>query len=326
MSVLKKAIGFIRRLADDFHTTKQLSLSYACTRLWGSIFGRMGMTRISDRLNHKKALWMNNYLQRCLQPVLEKFRNDEAVGVYVPNAPIWVCWWTGEETAPLLVRRCIRSIRENAGTHPVHVITEKNYSQYLQIPDYLLEKLENKQIGLAHLADYIRVKLLAEQGGLWLDATIYCADQVPSLCFELPFFTEKSPRTPCGYVSEMRWVTFCLGGWKGNVVYRFLTEAFEKYWQDSPCAVDYLFFDTIIDMAVQQIPAAARLLDAVPCNNLHRDDLQAAMNAALPAGEWENVLHPDTTLYKLSWRENYALKGAQGGKSVYAAFIEDILC
>lgn len=187
----------------------------------------------------------------------------------------------------------------------------------------MLNKVEAKQMGLAHLADYIRVKLLSEYGGLWLDATIFCSDTVPESCFDIPFFTCKSPRQDCGYVSEMRWVTFCLGGWKGNVFFRFMADAFERYWQESPRAIDYLFFDYIIELAYNQLPVLRKLIDSVPENNLHRDDLQAAMNAALPAAEFDNVLQPDTVLYKLSWRESYAEKAANGEDSVYTLFIRD---
>jgi hypothetical protein len=45
------------------------------------------------------------------------------------------------------------------------------------------------------------------------------------------------------------------------------------------------------------------------------------MNAALPAAEFDCVLQPDTVLYKLSWRESYAEKTADGKDSVFSFFI-----
>lgn len=314
----------IRRRIDmtkkDLASDLKFSPGFAMARLCANLCSRAGLRSIAAPAARKKDAFIRSYLRETLEPLLVQYADDTGAGTHDPNAPIWVCWWSGEETAPPLVKRCIRSIRENAGDHPVHFITRETHSSYLQIPDYMLEKVEKKQMGLAHLADYIRVKLLAEHGGLWLDATIFCSGTVPALCFELPFFTCKSPRQPCGYLSEMRWVTFCLGGWKGNVFFRFLRDAFERYWQSSPCAIDYLFFDYVIELACDRLPAVRELLDAVPENNLHRDDLQAAMNAALPATEFDHVIRPDTTLYKLSWRETYAEQAANGEDSIFTFF------
>ena len=311
----------IRMTTTDLRSDLQFSPAFAAARMTANLCGRAGLSKIANKAGQKKDNFIRNYLEQTLKPVLEQYSADDGIGSYAPDAPIWVCWWTGEETAPPLVKRCIRSIRENAGSHPVHFITSKNYTDFLQIPSFMLEKVETKQMGLAHLADYIRVKLLAEYGGLWLDATIFCSDTVPESCFDIPFFTCKSPRQDCGYVSEMRWVTFCLGGWKGNVFFRFMADAFERYWQECPRAIDYLFFDYIIELAYNQLLVPRKLIDSVPENNLHRDDLQAAMNAALPAAEFDNVLQPDTVLYKLSWRESYAEKAANGEDSVYTFFI-----
>lgn len=314
----------IEMTGKDFRSDLKFSPKLAWVRLFANLCGRAGLRFAAAPAAKKQDAFIRCYLEQTLQPVLARYEADTDPGIASPDSPIWVCWWTGEETAPPLVRRCIQSIRENAGTHPVRFITRENYGDHLQIPDYMLDKLESGQMGLAHLADYIRVSLLAEHGGLWLDATIFCSNTVPELCFELPFFTCKSPRQSCGYLSEMRWVTFCLGGWKGNVFFRFLRDAFERYWQVSPCAIDYLFFDYVIELAYNRLPALRELIDSVPVNNLHRDDLQAAMNEARPASDFASILQPDTVLYKLSWRERYAAQAANGEDSIFTFFIKGI--
>ena len=95
----------------------------------------------------------------------------------------------------------------------------------------------------------------------------------------------------------------------------------EEYWKHQDRAIDYLFFDHIILPAYENLPAVRELLDSIPDNNIHRDDLQAAMNAALPAEDFESVLQPDTALYKLSWREVYSETTADGQDSIYHRFI-----
>ena len=186
----------------------------------------------------------------------------------------------------------------------------------------MLEKVKVGKMGLAHLADYIRVSLLEKYGGLWLDATIFCASEIPWEYFSSPFFTCKSEEKECGYISRMRWVTFVLGGRSGNVFFEYLKDAFELYWEKYDLAIDYLFFDYIIDMGYRKVPAIKELIDNVQPNNLRRDDLQAAFNAHYAEDLYDEVVKADTVLYKLSWRETYGKETEDGGKSLYGAFLE----
>lgn len=261
-------------------------------------------------------------LKRDLSNVIENHQNILSYGTHQENSPIWVCWWTGESNAPELVKKCICSIKKNAGNHPVYLITQDNYEDYIEIPQYMLKYIRNNTMGLAHLSDYIRVSLLYMYGGLWLDATIFCSQAIPEEYFECSFFTCKSGIVECRFISLMRWTTFVFGGWKGNAVYGYLKEALEQYWQLHSTAVDYLFFDHLIELGYEQLPAVKKLIDSVPINNLRRDDLQAAMNRAATPDEWDDIVQSDTVLYKLSWRERYSLTTSDGQDSIYAHFLK----
>lgn len=297
------------------------SRKLAWLRIADDIGGRAHMHRLSIWAHGKKEEWILEYLQNMLEPVIQKYKKVEETGIMAENAPIWVCWWTGEETAPPLVRQCIRSIKKNAGKHPVYLITQINYEEYIKVPDFILWKMQSGQMRLAHFADYLRVSLLEQYGGLWLDATIFCTREVPEECFSKTFFTCKSEWKESSYLSNYQWVTFCLGGWQHNVFFQFMKEAFECYWKTEDIAIDYLFFDDLIYLAKENISIIRKIMEEVPINNIHRDDLQAAMNAALPAEEFWNVVRKDTTLYKLSWRESYQQKTADNQESVYGYFL-----
>ncbi len=324
MSHLCKRI--VRRLKYtwlSFRSDCHFSLYYAILRLADELGGRLGAHRISDCAHNKKDQWILHYLENQLRPLLHEMQDIEEPGEYVDNAPIWVCWWSGEKTAPPLVKRCIRSIREHAGQHPVNLITEENYITYLKVPDYILNKNRLKKIGLAHLADYIRVSLLEAYGGLWLDATMFVTQSLTDEYFHFPIFTCKSPRKTDSYVSEYQWVTFVLGGLPGNIFYRFLRAAFELYWKENDYAIDYLFFDYLIKIGSENIPAISAYLKAVPYNNLHRDDLQAAMNAGIPESQFSEIIKDDTCLYKLSWRESYPEYTNDGKKTIFRYFLDN---
>lgn len=85
---------------------------------------------------------------------------------------------------PPLVYSCYTSILRNAGTHPVHLVTMENYQNYVEIPEYIIEKLEKGIITWATFSDIMRVSLLARWGGIWLDSTIYLMKPLPNLMYE----------------------------------------------------------------------------------------------------------------------------------------------
>ena len=318
---LKKACSFLNRTADDYKFYRRFSGYYAYLRVCSRLSDRAGMKHLSSTFWKKRHAWVTEYLAHTLQPVLDQFADDQNPGSYQENAPIWVCWWTGEDSAPPLVTKCIHSIRKNAGSHPVHLITKDNYRQYLDIPAHILNKVNDKTMCLANFSDYIRFSLLAQYGGLWLDATIYCAAPIPESIFRMPVFSCKGGNRSVQYISDYRWTSFCYGGFKGNILFRYMQTAFDAYWCQTDIAVDYLLVDYLINLGYSHIDQIRLHMDQIPENNLRRDDLQAAMNAALPADQFDSILDPDTVLYKLSWRESYSLQTPQGSDSVYAYFL-----
>ena len=322
-ALFSKITKRIKMTFVKFKTDCNFSVRYAFLRIKDELGGRIGFKKISKKAHDKKDVWISKYLKNNLSNVIQQYKNDTDLGTNDNNSPIWICWWTGEDTAPTIVKQCIKSIKSNSGSRTVKFIDKNSYSKYISVPDYMLKKAECGDMCLAHLCDYIRIALIEKYGGLWLDSTIFCADVVPAEYFNIPFFTCKSEYQPdFHYLSKLRWTTFVLGGWKGNLFYRFLKSMLEEYWKKEKYAIDYLFFDHLIELAYNEIPAIRKLIDDVPINNLHRDDLQAAMNDALPASEFDNILQSDTVLYKLSWRETYALSTFDGTDSVYAYFLK----
>lgn len=308
---------------NNWQKDQQFSRKLAVLRFADDIGGRLGLRSLSTRAHKQKDEFILDYLKNLLASVITKYKDDTYQGE-TPGlpAPIWVCWWDGEESAPTLVKQCIKSIRKNAGGHPVNLVTEASVNEYLEIDKCIYEKFKAGYIGAAHFADYLRVCLLERYGGIWLDATIFCSQAIPEEYFERPFFTCRSEVKKGYYISDFQWTTFCLAGWKHNVFYRFIKDAFECYWHTKDTAIDYLFFDNIIYIAKEATPAIRILMENVPQNNLQRDDLQAALNAALPAENFWDIVQSNTVFYKLSWRENYSKQTRDEKSSVYDYFLK----
>lgn len=82
---------------------------------------------------------------------------------------VWIAWLQGWQQAPLLCHHCLQSWREHNPSWDVRPIDLLAIRHLLDLPD-----LRDKQITAASFADLIRVQLLHEFGGVWVDATLLC--------------------------------------------------------------------------------------------------------------------------------------------------------
>ena len=82
---------------------------------------------------------------------------------------IWQCWFQGKEKAPALVKTCLQSVEKfKRDKQKVVIITAKNYTDYVSLPSFIIEKWEKGIISHAQLSDILRINLLAKYGGLRL--------------------------------------------------------------------------------------------------------------------------------------------------------------
>ena len=88
---------------------------------------------------------------------------------------VWVCWFQGMEKAPDLVKKCFDSLKANLTNKELIVITEENYKDYITFPEFIEEKIVDGIITKTHLSDLLRLELLINYGGTWIDATVFCS-------------------------------------------------------------------------------------------------------------------------------------------------------
>ena len=87
---------------------------------------------------------------------------------------IWFCWLQGYNNAPDIVKACHNSLRQNIPDREIIVIDEKNWRDYIELPNYVVDKWEKKQIPAALFSDLLRLELLIKYGGTWIDSTVLC--------------------------------------------------------------------------------------------------------------------------------------------------------
>jgi hypothetical protein len=79
-------------------------------------------------------------------------------------------WFQGFDEAPNIVKWCVHSWKKYNPTWRIVLLDNTNLHEYVD-----LSKLSyDKDIQLCHLANMVRMILLRDHGGLWIDATAFC--------------------------------------------------------------------------------------------------------------------------------------------------------
>ncbi len=137
---------------------------------------------------------------------------------------IYFLWYQGLDQAPLVVRKCLELWKEKNPSWEIVVLDRDSLGCHvrLEVPDDKLARLEKN-----HLADLVRVYLLAGHGGVWVDATVYCMrplDEWLHECMGSGFFCFHRPG-PDRLISS-----WFLAAAKGNPIPAKMKVEFTEYW------------------------------------------------------------------------------------------------
>lgn len=279
------------------------------------------------KYNSRLAWKINEVNQLFVESKLSEIFDSGKVEIPLPpqsinvSDNIWVMWWQGEKKAPEIVRFCIDSIRKNAGERSVIVISEENFSEYINFPDFIIEKFESGLMSKTHFSDIVRLYLLYMYGGLWIDSTVFVSKKIPDYIFEYDFYSckfGKETKDP----SKGRWTTFLMSSKKrnkfiGEVLYYHLL-----FWNKHSIIIDYIMFDYIIDYVCKNNIDYENMITKVPENNSKVFDLVNMLNDICEEDWCFNDLAHDTFFYKLSYKKEVK-KSINGEKTIFGKLVEE---
>lgn len=269
---------------------------------------------------------MVSFIEKDFSEIIEEYKNkisEQSSQKDVSkesDGRIWIFWWQGYENAPQIVKKCINSIRKNAGAHPVILLTKENWQEYAYIPEYITRKVETGAISLTHFSDILRMVLLAEHGGLWLDATIFVSKEIPEYCFEPPYFSIHY-ETSTSRITKGKWTVFCQAGQKKSIIHSFCRDIFFSYWKKYNKPIDYFLFDYVMLAGYNNIPAFKKLVDSIPFNNQGVKELDRHFNDEFSRELFSSVLE-NSVFFKLNWKREYKEK-TDGKQTIYSWFMEN---
>lgn len=211
------------------------------------------------------------FLVKKYAPVVSSFKSQD-FGKRSHEHPrvIWWCWLQGIESAPKIVKACYNSLSLLKG-YKVKMIDNANWREYVELPRYIVEKWERGRIPAAMFSDLLRVELLIEYGGTWIDSTVLCTgvndnhndneNSKDSTLYTLhsqlkqymnaPLFVFQYTKEGSVPVSISNWfITAC----RNNEVLMVLREMLYAYWRDYDCVLDYYIFHLFFAMISKEYP------------------------------------------------------------------------
>lgn len=305
-----------QKLADQKLWSKKLNWDLETFARWNQL--SIGLSLV-ERARIRQASKIKTFLREKFDYLVKKHQNPVVNNKTCPKVSpkdfqIYFCWLQGEENLPPLIRCCYNSLKMNAGNRKIIFLDDKNFSNYVDLPDYVVDKFREKKIGPAHFSDVMRINLLEKYGGLWLDSTILVTEPLDKHkdLLKLPYFTQKytnekdnfHPVTKGfgAYASYARWGTFIQGtSMLHNPFFVFAKEFCEDYWREFDEAIDYVIMDYMFELAHDNIPFVQKEMDDVPINNPNVWTLKNYLNVPYNQFPFDKIIK-DTFLNKMSWR------------------------
>jgi len=174
---------------------------------------------------------------------------------------IWICWLQGIDHAPELVRQCFATVQHWASDYEIRVLTEENLFSYLSLPDAIMSKYQKGRIPFAQFSDIVRVSLLAQYGGIWLDATVALTGPLPRYITDEPlFFFRSSWLNPSPHIGS-NWL---LASTAKHPIMVNMAHLLVMYWQKEHYLRDYYIFHLLLAIVVKNSQQAAEMVARMP--------------------------------------------------------------
>jgi hypothetical protein len=172
---------------------------------------------------------------------------------------IWTCWFQGREAAPPLVERCLSSWERNNPGWDFRCLDATSIERYVPVRKYI--DLERQSLTAASLSDIVRILLLHEFGGVWVDATLFCHrsldDWLPGMMDEGFFaFSSPAPDRPLS--------SWFLSAEPRNDLVSTWCRLVTEYWANRASSDDYFWFHHLFRDACAADPSTAEAWSRVP--------------------------------------------------------------
>ncbi|MBY8185561.1 capsular polysaccharide synthesis protein [Vibrio fluvialis] len=279
------------------YVVKNRSLLAAGSIILFNGYSKTSLEMIRLHIHHKLVKKYRRLIKNSYSQELDKIVHTSEP---IEHRKIWILWYQGIESAPDIVKLCYSKML-NLNDKEVILITQDNIKDYVTLPDNILIKFEQGKISHAHFSDILRVELLYQHGGIWLDSTVLCSKR------ELPKYIERSslffyqllkPGKDGHSILCSSWV---MSASKGNPFLGLVRRCLHDYWSQNNSLEDYFLLHIIISALLQECPDYYESLIKV-CNSTPHTLLLSFNREYTP--ELYEFLIKNSSVHKLTYKYN----------------------
>ena len=243
---------------DKYYRLQNFGILYVVDFTLCSIARKLGL--------NMRCLWANEVDYRCVKRRYKNLASQITYeNHYSEGNTIWVMWWQGADVEkPSLIETCIDSIKRNKGDYDVIIIDKNNYKEYIEIPQFILDKFDNGIIGIAAFSDYVRFALMEKYGGWYLDATVYVTR--PITFHKGSFYSVRFVGLN-KQISRGKWAAYLWYLPKGHPLAKFVHSVFDDYWTRFDSIINYFLIDCIIRTFYVYSPKFKKQIDSLIFDN-----------------------------------------------------------
>ena len=162
---------------------------------------------------------------------------------------IWWCWLQGIEDAPDLCRACLASLRRCFPDYEIRIVSLENINNYVNIPEFIIAKFQEKKMGAAHFSDILRTCLLVEYGGIWIDSTVYVSQRPDEDLLRSPLFFYSTYMRQDLSMAGSNWLIVAA---KKHPVLCLQRKLLLSYWHKYDWDIHYYIFHFFFHMALER--------------------------------------------------------------------------
>lgn len=231
---------------------------------------------------------------------------------------IWWCWLQGENQISELPLICLHSLKRNLPNYQIKIITLGNLKDYITLPQVIINKYKAKWISGALFSDIIRLSLLANYGGVWIDSTVYCTGNklVREIEKEDMFMYQNLLSSNSNVIKMSSWL---IATKKDNPYIVEASKILIDYCKNSKYIEDYFVCHLILTMLADKYSQIWNEMDIY--NNTDPHMLQLMLNREFSPKVYERILS-NASFHKL----NRHIEFKQGDTFYNHLKAEDSLC
>ena len=194
-----------------------------------------------------KARWAKKHLLKYVDAAIIRTSAAALAAETVNDRKIiWQYWHQGVENAPELIKKCLASVKHFNPDYEVKVLTFETIEDYVSLPQRYYDLLARGKMKTALFSDILRLYLLRQYGGIWIDATIMLTAPLPPDIFESEFMVmQKDVKTD---LSENIMSCFLIRSRSDSLFLELIKQTLECYWRDNDFVINYFMFEHIATM------------------------------------------------------------------------------